>query len=545
VTPPIRTERTRALHSVSSATDPSVLSVGADGIVLSGQQDVVLDVLFDGRRIWSFWSQRDTEEGEGGERSVAWPRPLARFLDGTTRLTVRSHVAAEDLFDRELSFGTGDQRINVVNARGIELSIDKSGRMQMTFDTRSAEQVTPLLDSVDRVIAALAHAGVEAFPAYGTLLGAHRDGALIGHDSDADLGYVSRHTHPVDVILESFAIQRRLAGMGYEVVRYSGGGIKVMVEEDDGHTRGLDVFSGFLDGEGNLILMGEIRTPFEAEWIFPLGTTTLEGRELPAPADPDRLLAATYGPSWRTPDPAFKFETPQSTSQRLNDWFRGTSVNRAEWDRKYQRLRFRPPPRRPDVLARMALRQESDVALAVDLGCGRGTNARFLARRGVPTLGLDFSARAFELIQRAPETAGLPLEFGAMNLLETRHVLSYGARVGATPGRRIVLARHVVDAVPRTGRENVWRFLQLALTGGGRAYLDFLVSPTDEDRWAQRNLLSAVDPDEVAAAVETRGGRVVRRQLVDSDRMGIGRKRRDTFYEQRQACRMVIEWAAG
>ena len=531
--------RTKALPS---PTDPSVLSVDAEGITLGGQQDVVLDVLFDGRRIWSFWSQRDTEAAEtSGQRTVAWPRPLARFLDGSTRLTIRSHVAGDDLFDQEMSFGSDEGRISIVNARGVELSMDKSGRMQMTFDTRSAAQVTPLLDSVETVIEALGRAGVEAFPAYGTLLGAHRDGALIGHDSDADLGYVSRHTHPADVIRESFAIQRRLAGMGYEVVRYSGGGIKVMVEED-GNTRGLDVFSGFFDGAGNLILMGEIRTPFEADWIFPLGTTTLEGRELPAPADPDRLLAATYGPSWRTPDPAFKFETPASTSKRLNDWFRGTSVNRAEWDRKYQRLRFRTPPRRPDVLARLALRHESDLALAVDVGCGRGTNARFLARRGVPTLGLDFSARAFELVQREAESADLPLEFGSMNLLETRHVLSYGARVAATTGRRMVLARHVVDAVPRIGRDNLWRFLQMALTGGGRAYLDFLVSPTDEDRWAQRSLLSAVDADEVAAAAESRGGRVVTRKVIGSDRMGIGRKRRDTFYERRQACRMVIEW---
>ena len=130
-----------------------------------------------------------------------------------------------------------------------------------------------------------------------------------------------------------------------------------------------------------------------------------------------------------------------------------------------------------------------------------------------------------------------------MNLLETRHVLSYGARVGATPGRRMVLARHVLDAVPRAGRENLWRFLQVALTGGGRAYLDFLVSPTDEDRWARRNLLRSVDPDEAAAAVAARGGRVVTRRIIDSDRMGLPKKRRDTFYERRQACRMVIEWA--
>ena len=55
--------------------------------------------------------------------------------------------------------------------------------------------------------------------------------------------------------------------------------------EADGTVRGLDVFGGyFLDGR--LYLMGEIGTPFEEDWIFPLGTCTLAGRTLPAPARP-------------------------------------------------------------------------------------------------------------------------------------------------------------------------------------------------------------------------------------------------------------------
>ena len=65
------------------------------------------------------------------------------------------------------------------------------------------------------MLGALQKAGIDAFPAYGTLLGAVREGRLIGHDSDADLGYVSEHTHPVDVVRESFRLQRALADMGY------------------------------------------------------------------------------------------------------------------------------------------------------------------------------------------------------------------------------------------------------------------------------------------------------------------------------------------
>ena len=186
------------------------------------------------------------------------------------------------------------------------------------------------------MLSALLEAGVDAFPAYGTLLGAIREQDFIGHDSDVDLGYVSRHTHPLDVIRESFRLQRYLRERGFSIDRYSAAAFKVEVLEADGAVRGLDVFGGyFLDGQ--LYLMGEIGTPFEEEWIFPLGTCTFAGRTLPAPARPEKLLEATYGPSWRVPDPAFHFDTPRTTYRRLNGWFRGTRTNRKMWDGRYSR----------------------------------------------------------------------------------------------------------------------------------------------------------------------------------------------------------------
>src|ERR1700710_57412 len=107
----------------------------------------------------------------------------------------------------------------------------------------------------------------------------------------------------------------------------SGAAFKVEVIEGDGSVRGLDVFGGFL-ADGQLFLMGEISTPFRREWLFPLRPPTLEGRVLPAPANTDAFLTATYGPTWRVPDPAYKFETPTSTHRRLNGWFRGPRVKR-------------------------------------------------------------------------------------------------------------------------------------------------------------------------------------------------------------------------
>src|SRR5690606_37163026 len=144
------------------------------------------------------------------------------YLDGRARITVRAHVSGVELFEEELSFGSGEGRIAVVDAEGRPLGIDKSGRLALTFDTRTPDQVAPLLDSIGEVLDALRAAGVEAFLAYGTLLGAVREGALIGHESDADLGYVSRFSHPADVVAESFRLQRRLVAMGYAISRYSG-----------------------------------------------------------------------------------------------------------------------------------------------------------------------------------------------------------------------------------------------------------------------------------------------------------------------------------
>ena len=52
------------------------------------------------------------------------------------------------------------ERIAVVNDRGLPLGIDKSLRLAQTFDTRSAEHVAPLLDSIEEVLAALTKAGI-------------------------------------------------------------------------------------------------------------------------------------------------------------------------------------------------------------------------------------------------------------------------------------------------------------------------------------------------------------------------------------------------
>ncbi len=499
------------------------------GIYAVADDELVTDVLFDGRRIWSFWIQRDGER-VGRGRLVRWPPALRRFLHGTTRLSLVAHVDQRVLYDAEIHLGEGDDRIAVVNERGLPLGIDKSLRLAQTFDTRSAEHVAPLLDSIEEVLDALRKAGVDAFPAYGTLLGAVREGKLIGHDSDADLGYISEHTHPLDVILESFALQRALVEMGYATMRYSGAAFKVDVREADGSVRGLDVFGGFLF-DGHLHLMGEIRTPFEREWIFPLGTCTLEGRELPAPADTDRFLAATYGSGWRVPDPAFHFETPESTYRRLNGWFRGTRVRRDVWDRIYSRPAPTPLDLEPSPFARWVLGQETGAPeTLVDVGTGRGVDALWFAEQGSRVLGLDFSIRGSLQAAALAAERGLDLEFRPFNVLELRSMLSEAARVAHLPGRKVVTARHLADATNAAGRTNLWRVCDMMLRGGGRLYLEVLVRRGEGDRFARRHHVAPLRIARVSRELEERGAAVVSREILHEESGG------------RRTGRLVVEW---
>lgn len=507
----------------------SDVTVDDDGVTARAPREAVLDVLFDGRRIYSFWLHRDGTK-VGPRWRVPWPRTLKEFLDGTATVAIVVHESGERVFEREVSLGSGTGRIEIVSRTGQPLSLDKGWRRVVTFDTRSAANIEPLMHAIEVVLEALREAGIEAFLAYGTLLGAVREGKLLGHDSDADLGYVSRLSHPVDVIRESFRVQRALIGLGFRTTRYSALAFKVDVDEGDGVIRGLDVFGGFLM-DGNLHLMGEIREPFEESWIFPLGTATLEGRTFPAPADPDKLLTATYGP-WRTPDPAFKFAPPATTVRRLNGWFRGLRVGRAKWDRIYSR-RQRPLATEPAPFVRWAAERESDAATYVDLGCGRGSDLLWMARNGVPSVGLDFQPRSFRM---AADEEVPGAEFWTCNLLELRDVLPAGATLSRRPGPRLLMARHLIDTLGPDARAHLWRLARMALAGegGGRLHLEFLARFGD-DGYARDLHVKRRRPRMVIAELEAAGATIVHRETI----------RVSDSPKAAKVCRLVVEWRRG
>ncbi len=75
-----------------------------------------------------------------------------------------------------------------------------------------------------------------------------------------------------------------------------------------------------------------IRHPANREDLLPAIPLRVEDRDEPAPRSPEVQLEANYGPGWRVPDPAFRFDTVPATRRRLENWFPGLNGGRDEWE---------------------------------------------------------------------------------------------------------------------------------------------------------------------------------------------------------------------
>jgi len=123
---------------------------------------------------------------------------------------------------------------------------------------------------------------------------------------------------------------------------------------------------------------------------------------------------------------------------------------------------------------------------AIDLGCGTGSNAIFLAQHGFDVTAVDYAASAIEKARKNAEAAGASVTFIEDDLTNLRHV---GGPFD------FLVDYSVLDDLRPKGRdlyvENV-----LPLTHPGSRYL--LYTFEWPPRWWEKNLLSsALEPGEV------------------------------------------------
>ncbi len=492
------------------------VAVDERGLRLPSSARGVVTVAFDGRYVWSFQPERD---GEGPQRDfVPWPESLRPRLRGTARLTVTQLADGNDeevtWLDDEMQFGSSDQRVRLEDPQGHPLAVNKVGNLTRVFGETGQHTKHEILTGVARILEDLrTHGGVEAILNYGCLLGAIRTGRMIGTDCDADLTYLSEQTSPIGVILESFRLERTMAARGWKTVRMSGGDFKVMLKLEDGRTCHVDVFVGFY-AEGTYSQLGNRSGPLPKEAIAPARPVVLEGVELPGPADPEAMLAFVYGPTWRTPDPAFKFSDSPAGVRRLDGWLRGQRDHLPRWNSFFRGPGAKHvPEQHSDFAAWVGERVDPD-DLVADLGCGTGRDSAYFAAQGHRVLGYDIAFDARRRARRRLREHNPHAVVRRLMLGELRTALLTGVEIAVVEGRPQLYARHLLGALDREERLNLWRLARTALARRGGSL--FVEAPAHLS-WARLPdpelpvPLRRVDVDEVVRELESYGGRVVER----------------------------------
>ena len=444
----------------------------------AGDVDRVVDLLLDGRRIWSFPMADAVPEagGAAGAVRVEWPRVLVAYLVGVGTFTLRPVDGAGPELAASARFGNSDEPLRFDDRYDVGLIVDKFGKIGHALADYDPGIVSRLLDNADHVRDVVtASTGLDVYVMGGTLLGPYRDGRIMPNDDDADLGYLSRYSHPVEVVREAFDVGRHLRAAGLEVVRASAGHLQVNFTHEGRPDAYVDLFTGWVDDFGWWQHTFAVRTRARRDQVVPTITIDVEGRPEPAPREPELMLEANYGPGWRVPDPSFRFDIPASTSDRFWAYFSDYGMDRPLWENHYRYDldgHRAVPGTAPSAYARSLADRIDPGAPILELGSGRGHDALWLAGEGHRVVAVDYVRWPTKRAAAVAADQGLPASFRTLNLYDLRRGLALGAELAARGEPLVVYGRGLLGTMWDIGRPQLLRLLSMVLRSGGRAYLD-------------------------------------------------------------------------
>lgn len=511
-----------------------VLKVDDEGLHLERGFQGSLHVHFDGWRGWSAAVERRDQE------LVRWPKRLADRLHGISLVTVTTDEG--EAFRSEVTFGSGEGRVELVDRNGVPIMIDKWGLVQRPFDgRRESGGVEAMTAMAERVLQIMRDAcGVEGWISFGTLLGAARGGKVIGHDSDIDLCFLSEKATPAEMAIELWDIARALSDAGIHVKHKTGSFITVLYDAPDGGRDGIDIYTCFYVGD-HLLETATVREVVPRSAVVPLTTLEFEGRQMPAPADPDALLTVSYGPGWRVPDPSFRHQPGPEVVDRFDAWFGLLMPQSREWGAyNLRRTKERPAPSAfsgwvCDHLDQHPWEGASELHV-LDVGSGPGADLKQYAAAGHQVSGYDY-AHGSSAVPADEFPRGVRKRW--LNMFSMRDAYVQGAAAARFSAQRVVTAHEVLEALHPQARAGFWQFTSMALASGGRAYLEGVSrSPRHCREWLQETgagRIWSVDPLTLVAAAEEHGGAVVHRE-------GFARAGRAVRGGSPARWRMIVEW---
>jgi SAM-dependent methyltransferase len=187
-------------------------------------------------------------------------------------------------------------------------------------------------------------------------------------------------------------------------------------------------------------------------------------------------------------------------------------MERHEWDERYagDELLWRADPNQ------FLVSEVADLppARALDLACGEGRNAVWLATRGWTATGVDFSAVALDKARRLAADRGVTVEWINADLLDwqpaaERYDLVVVLYLHLPAGQRRAVLAHAAAALARGGTMLVVGHDLANLAGGYGGPQDPDVLFTPEDVAGDLGNLEVVRAESVRRTVTTDGGDVV------------------------------------
>lgn len=178
-------------------------------------------------------------------------------------------------------------------------------RLEAKFDDGERSEVARLLRMMSDLLRDKLN--IQAFVTSGTLLGLVREGGFLAHDFDFDMAYISNMADEDAICDERRSVVDAINASGVFEIR----GVftdKVQVHFKVGEKLAyMDLFVSFQkNGYFNEAPLRPNYLPYDQ--VSPLKTMSLYGHEVFVPRNPEKLLEINYGPSWRTPDPSYRFD---------------------------------------------------------------------------------------------------------------------------------------------------------------------------------------------------------------------------------------------